>query len=85
MGNLIMSWAGSHQQFLVGLVAGWASTHPRVIVKAGFKLLMKIPAAESFVKANGPALHTWVTEGASELVSDIDEQAATPAETPKQG
>jgi triphosphoribosyl-dephospho-CoA synthetase len=81
--NIIMNWAASHQQFLAGAVLGWASTHPRVIVKALFQAAMKLPALDALVKKNGPALHAWVKEGAEELVQDIDAQALPPAPPPE--
>jgi hypothetical protein len=61
--NAVMSWASNHQQFLAGLVCGWAATHPRVIVKAGFRAAMRVPGAEEFVKKNGPAIHALDRRG----------------------
>lgn len=81
--NELTSYALSHQEFVYGIVVGWAATHPRIIVRFLFNSAMKIPFVDSLVKKHGPELRAWVKEGSDELIEDIDKADGPDPEKPK--
>ncbi len=77
-----LSWLQSHQQWIQGALAGWALSHPAMLMRWAWQGAVKVPGLRQALLSNPDGTKKFAEALLQEFERDVDEEAAKPDSTP---